>query len=114
MVAKAQGRFLPVAPRKVRLIARLMRGKEVPEAEAILLNLRKGTARPVAKVFRSAVANATRDGSLNKEQLFVSRILADGGPAGRRLRAAARGQAKSYKKRMTHLTIELDVRKNGA
>lgn len=114
MVAKAIGRFLPVSPRKVRAVTRLLKGLEVVQAEAILQNLRKGAAQPVAKVLHSAVANATQSGSWTREQLVVSRILADEGPSGKRVRAAARGQAKQYRRRLSHLTIELDVKKDGA
>ncbi len=110
MIAKAQGRFIPVSPRKIRSIARLIRGLDVSRAQAILENLNKQRSHPVAKVLKSAVANATRDGSVSVEQLRISRIMADEGPRGKRVRAAARGQAKTYKKRMSHLIIELDAR----
>ena len=106
-VAKARGRFIPVAPRKVRLVARLLRGLNVPQAHAILAHLPKGACRPIAKVLNSAVATATREGTWTKEQLVISTILADEGPMMKRYRSAPMGRAMMIRKRMCHLTIEL-------
>src|SRR5262245_50086247 len=111
MVSKAKGRFIPVAVRKVRLVANLIKGLDVPRAQAVLANVPKGAAKPVAKVFKSAVANATKDGSWTEEQLVVSKVMADEGPAMRRYRAAPMGRAMVIKKRYSHLTIELDAKK---
>ncbi len=111
MVSKAKGRFIPVSPRKIRLVARLIRGLDVPKAEAILRHLPKGACQPIAKVFRSAVSNATRDGSLTEDQLVVSKVLADEGPSMRRYRSGPMGRVMPFQKRMCHLTIELDVKK---
>ena len=111
MIAKARGRFIPVSPRKMRLVARLVRGMEVPRAQAVLSNLPKGACRPISKVLKSAVANATRGGTWTEEQLVVSRISADEGPMMARYRAGAMGRAMMIRKRMSHLTIELDARK---
>lgn len=110
MIAKARGRFIPVAPRKMRLVARLIRGVEVPRAQAILKHLTKGACRPISKVLNSAVASATRDGTWDPAQLVVSHISADEGPMQKRYRAAAMGRATEIRKRMSHLTIELDAK----
>ena len=110
MVAKARGQFLPVSPRKVRSVTRLLKGLDVPRAQSILQHLPKGAARPIAKVLHSAVANATREGAWAKEQLVISKVMADEGPGQRRFRAAPMGRAAMFKKRMCHLTIELDVK----
>lgn len=111
MVSKAVGKYLQVSPRKVRSVVRLIKGLEVIEAETLLGNLAKGACRPVAKVLKSAVANATRAGTWTKEQLVISRVLADGGPALKRYRAAPMGRAVPIRKQMTHLTVELDVKR---
>jgi large subunit ribosomal protein L22 len=66
------------------------------------------------KVLKSAAANATRLGNISSEELVISKILADEGPGARRFRAVPMGRAMMYRKKMCHLTIELDVRKNGA
>lgn len=110
MVAKAVGRFLPVAPRKVRGVTRLIKGMEVPKAQALLAHLPKAARLPVGKVLQSAVANATREGTYTPEQLVISRILADEGPRHKRFRAVAMGRATEYRKRTCHLTIELDLK----
>lgn len=110
MVSKAIGRFLPVTPRKVRAVVRLMKGLDVPRAQAVLAHLPKRACQPVAKVLNSALANATREGTWGPEQLVISRIQADEGPSGKRFRAAPRGRAAAFRRKMCHLLIELDVR----
>ena len=112
-VAVAKGRFLPVSPRKVRAVVRLIKGMEVPNAQSVLEHLPRGACGPIAKVLGSAVANATRDGSWSKEQLVISRVLTDEGPGLRRFRAAPMGKAGMFRKKMCHLTIELDAKKEG-
>lgn len=115
MIAKARARFLMVSPRKVRSVTRLLKGVDVLRAQAILSNLPKGACRPVAKVLKSAVANATREGAWSPEQLVISKIVTDEGPSMRRFRAAPMGRAAEFRKRLCHLTIEVDARpKNGA
>lgn len=111
MIGLARGRFIQTSPRKIRQVVRLLRGMEVIRAQVLLANLPKGACRPISKVLNSAVANATRDGSWSAEQLVISRILADGGPVMKRFRAAAMGRALSIKKRLCHLTIELDTKR---
>ena len=110
MIAQAKGRFLPVTPRKVRSVVRLIKGLEVPKAEALLKNLNRGAAVPIAKLLHSAVANATREGTWAPEQLFISKVLADEGPGARRFRAAPMGRAMGFRKNMCHLTIQLDAK----
>jgi len=108
MVAVAKGRFLPVSPRKIRNVVRLIRGLEVPKAQALLGNLPKQAAVPIAKVLDSAVANATRQGTWSPEQLIISKVLADEGPSAKRFRAAPMGRAMAFRKKLCHLTIQLD------
>ena len=113
MIAKARGRFIPVSTRKMRSVARLLRGAGVPKAQAILKHLPKGACRPISKVLNSAVASATRDGTWTEDQLVVSHISADEGPMLKRYRSAPMGRAMEIRKRMSHLTIELDAREGG-
>ena len=110
MIAQAKARFLPVTPRKVRSVVRLIKGLEVPEAEALLKNLNRGAAAPIAKVLHSAVANATRGGTWAPEQLVISSVFADEGPGARRFRAAPMGRAMGFRKKFCHLTIQLDAK----
>lgn len=113
MIAHAKGRFLRVSPRKVRRVTRLLKGLPAHRAQALLEHLPKGAAKTVAKVLKSAVANATRDGSWTVEQLVISKVLTDGGPSLKRYRAGAMGRAMPILKRMTHLRIELDSQAGG-
>jgi len=95
----------------MRLVARQVRGMEVTRAQALLRHLPKGACLPISKVLKSAVANATRGGAWSEDQLVVSRISADEGPMMERYRAGPMGRAMAIRKRMSHLTIELDARK---
>jgi len=114
MIAVARGRFLPVSPRKMRLVARLVKGMEVAQALPLLEHLKKQAARPFSKVLKSAVASATREGKTTPERLTISRIWCDEGPGARRFRAAPMGRASGFRKKLCHLTIELDLKKNGS
>lgn len=111
MIAKAKTRFLRVAPRKLRGVARELRGMPVAQAEAFLKSVPRRAAKPLTQTLACAVANATRDGGWRREDLVVRRVLADGGPAIKRYRAAAMGRAVRVVKRTSHLTIELDADK---
>lgn len=108
MIAQAKGRYLRVAPRKIRLVLDLIRGKDVPTSQAILTHVDKGSTKLITKVLNSAVSNAKQKG-LSEDQLFVSKITADQGPTWKRFRAASFGRAAPIEKRTTHLTIELDL-----
>lgn len=97
-----------MAPRKVRQVIDLIRGKEVARALAVLSQVNKGSCEYITKVLNSAISNAKHKG-LNESQLFVSKITANEGPSWKRYRAASFGRATPILKRTTHLTIELDL-----
>lgn len=109
MIAKAEGKFLRITPTKVRQVIDLIRKRKVSDAQAILLNLNKRPKEPLTKILNSAIANAKVKG-FAAEQLYVSRVICDIGPAWKRYKAAAFGRAASIKKRTAHIRIELDVR----
>ena len=109
MIASARGRFIRVAPAKVRQVLDLIRGKDIKTSLVILQQVHKGSRERITKVLNSAVSNAKQKG-LTEEQLFISKITADLGPSWKRFRAAAFGRAAPIIKRTTHLTIELDLR----
>lgn len=109
MIAKAQGKFLRLTPAKVRQVIDLIRLKSAREAEAILLNLNKRPKEHLLKLLRAAIANAKVKG-FNADQLFVARIVCDGGPAWKRFKAAAFGRASPIKKRTSHIIVELDLK----
>ena len=109
MIAKAQGKFLRVSPRKVAQVMDLIRHKGALQAQAILVNLNKRPCEYLIKILNSAVANAKTKG-FNAEQLFVSLAICNPGPSWKRFKAAAFGRAAPIKKRTAHIKIELDLK----
>ncbi len=94
------------SPRKVRLVADLIRGKSVPAARAALMYLPKKSSPAISKLLDSAVANARAAGA-HPENLFVKKITVDKGMVMRRYRPFARGRAGSVRKTMSIVNLEL-------
>ncbi len=105
----AKLRFLRMGPRKVRLVADMIRGKKVSQALDILSVLPKRAARPVLKLLNSAVANAKHNHSLAMEDLKVSQIYVDGGPVLKRSMPKAHGRATPIRERTSHINLVLAV-----
>jgi large subunit ribosomal protein L22 len=107
--AHATARNIRTSAQKAGLVLDLIRGKNVNQALATLQFTRKTIARDIAKVLRSAVANAQqKDGfSGDVERLFVSACYADQGPSLKRVRPAPMGRAFRVVKRTTHLTVKV-------
>ena len=99
--------YLRMAPRKVRLVASLINGMSVNEAEAQLLFVTKRAAKPILKLLRSAVAAAKAKGKLNMEILKIESIRVDGGPMLKRYMARAQGSMAEIQKKMSHITLIL-------
>jgi len=97
------------SPRKVRLIADLVRGKKVSEALAVLKFAEKRASEPFAKVIQSAVANATQAGA-DADKLFIKTVTVDQAATLKRFRARARGSASRINKRSSHIAVELGVK----
>lgn len=112
VVAHATAKYVRTSAQKAGLVMDLIRGKDVNQALTVLQFSRKAIARDVAKVLRSAVANAQqREGFGGEvERLFVSRCHADNGPSMKRVRPAPMGRAFRIIKRTTHLTVEVTER----
>ncbi|MDD5712190.1 MAG: 50S ribosomal protein L22 [Smithellaceae bacterium] len=108
MEAKAIAKYIRMSPQKVRLVADLVRGKGVAEAERILRFTRKYAAGPVEKTLKSAVANAKQNPNIDDDILYVKEIFVDQGPSLKRWRARAQGRAAAIKKRTSHITVILD------
>jgi len=108
MIAKASLSFLRVAPRKVRLVGDLIRGKNVEEALSILQFTHKSSARALAKLLKSAVANADQKGGVNVDKLYVESLFVDGGPVIKRWMPRAMGRATPIRKRTSHVTLTLE------
>lgn len=115
MISKAIARFIRQSPRKMRLVADMVRGKPIDEAQAILMNLEKRARLYVQEVLSSAVANATnKDPDVSPSDLYISRIIIDGGPMFKRYRAGSMGRAMMIRHRTSHILIELDRKKTAA
>lgn len=94
------------SPRKVRLIADLIRGKSADRALALLANLPKRGSEPMIKLVRSAVANAQAKG-LSSAELYISTIQVNGGLVFKRMMPRARGRGAPIRKKASHITIAL-------
>jgi len=110
--AKATARYVRTSAQKAGLVLALIRGKDVNRALATLRYTRKGIAEDVAKVLRSAIANAqNKDGfSGDVDRLYVSAAYADQGPSAKRVRPAPMGRAFRVLKRTAHLTVRVSER----
>nr|AGQ18500.1 L22 ribosomal protein ['Bellis perennis' phytoplasma] len=105
MNVKAIANQMSVAPRKTRLVADLIRGKHVREAQAILMFTPKAASPIVSKLLKSAVANAVHNFSLKEEELYVKEIFVNEGLRLTRLLPRAKGKTDKIKKRTSHITI---------
>ena len=105
MEAKAVARYVRIAPRKARVVADLIRGKNVQEAQSILKFIPKKGSRIIAKVLNSAVANAQNNLDLDPSELYVVRAYVDEGPTLKRYHPRRMGQAFPILNRTSHITV---------
>lgn len=105
MEAQAKARYVRIAPRKVRIVVDLIRGKSVGDALAILRSTPKAASPLVEKVLNSAVANAEHNLEMSTDDLYIARVFVDQGPTFKRYRARARGMASRIKKKTSHITL---------
>ena len=101
-------KYLRISPRKVRLVADLIRGKTVKEAETTLEFVRKRAAKPLKKLLKSGVATAENDFQMEKSNLYISEIRVDEGPTLKRYRFRGFGRIYPILKRTSHITLSLD------
>ena len=108
MEIKAKLNYCRIAPRKIRLVADLVRGKKVKEVLSQLKFFPKRAAPIIAKLLKSAISNAKNNLKIkNEENLYVKKITVDEGPTLKRFTPRAFGRASMIKKRMSHITIIL-------
>jgi len=105
MDVKAVARYVRISPRKVRPVMALIKGKGVDEALAVLRFTPNRASQAVAKVVKSAAANAENNLELARDTLRVAQAFVDSGPSVKRMQARARGRADVIKKRSSHITI---------
>lgn len=107
MSVQASIKYLRISPRKVRLVADLMRGRSVDEAEKVLKFTVKRSAEPLLKLLNSAIANAENNFGIKREGLYIAEIRVDGGPILKRFMPRARGSVSSIHKKTSHVSIIL-------
>ena len=105
---KATAKYIRIAPRKVRIVLNLVRGKSVADALAILKFTPKVGADAVEKVLRSAIANAENNFDMDVDRLFISSAFVDQGPTLKRIHPRSRGQAFKILKHTSHITVAVN------
>ncbi len=111
MEARAQARYVRLAPRKARAVVDLIRNKDLDEALSILRYTPRGAAKEVEKVVRSAAANAENNMELDRGSLYIDRAYVDEGPTMKRVQPRARGRRFLILKRSSHITVVVKERK---
>ena len=101
---------LRMSPRKVKIVCDGLRGTSVGDAVAILMNTPKAASEPMAKLLKSAMANAENNHEMNPEKLFVKSVFVCPGPIMKRVRPRAQGRAFRINKRTSHITLVLGER----
>ena len=108
MEVQAHLRNLRISPRKVRLIADVIRGMDVNSAKIQLEFINKKSSQPILKLLNSAIANAKHNFNLSENNLYISKIFVNEGTTLKRWIPRAMGRASSINKRTSHITIILD------
>lgn len=107
MNVRATAKYVRTSPRKVGLVAAMIRGRKAQDAMTVLANAQKGAADPVGKVLKSAIANAENNHKMTASDLQIESVFVGPGPTLKRFRAGARGRAKAVRKRSSHITVVL-------
>lgn len=110
MEAKAIAKYIRISPRKVNIVLKLIRGKDVKEALAILKFTPKAASEIVEKIVKSAVANAENNHEMNADSLYIAETYANQGPTLKRMQPHAQGRAFRINKRTSHITVVVKER----
>ncbi len=105
--ARATLKYARISARKVKIVADLIRGKQIDEALAIVKFTPKASSEVIEKLLKSAIANAENNHDMKAQNLYVAEIYANQGPTLKRIRPAAKGSAVRIRKRTSHITIVL-------
>ena len=108
--ARATLKFARISSRKVKIVADLIRGKDVDEALAIVKFTPKASSEVIEKLLKSAIANAENNFNMDRSKLYISEIYANQGPTMKRIRAATQGRANRIRKRTSHIEVILKER----
>ncbi len=106
----AQARFIPISAQKARLVADLVRGKDIQQAITLLKFTPNRAASPVSKVLASAMANGEENFGVSRDDMFIYRITVDEAPTRKWRRFGARGRFKPWLRRSSHITVILRER----
>jgi large subunit ribosomal protein L22 len=107
MAISATIKYLRISPRKVRMVADMIRYKPVGEAEAILKFTARKASKPLLKLLESSIANATNNFKKDAATLYITSIKVDGGPILKRTMPRSRGTAFAIQKKTSHITMVL-------
>ena len=105
MEARAYLKHIRIAPRKIKIVCDLIRGKNVGTAVAILMQTNKAASEPLLKLLKSAAANAENNFGMDATKLVVSEVYATPGPILKRMMPRAQGRAYRINKRTSHVTL---------
>ena len=105
MEARATAKYIRISPRKVQIVLDLIRNQPADKAAAILRYTPKAACEPVAKLLKSAVANAENNHNMSSDKLYVSECYVGAGPILKRIRPRAHGRAYHIYKRTSHITL---------
>jgi large subunit ribosomal protein L22 len=108
--ARATSKNVRLTPRKARLVIDLVRGKDVKYALGLLANTNKAASEPVAKLIKSAAANAVNNFGMDEDSLYIAEIWANDGLRMKRYLPRAKGSASGLVKRNCHLTVVVKMR----
>jgi len=114
MIAYAVSKYIKIAPRKARIVADVVRNKNVDDAISILMSINKKASGLIIDTVKSAANNAKRKYPEQKYEsgdMKISKIVINEGPSLTRFRAASMGRATTIKKRTSHIVVEIDVDK---
>ena len=110
MRVSATAKYLRGSTRKARLVTEAIKGRRVEEASALLRFMPQTAARDVARVLKSATANAENNHNLSADDLVVADAIANEGPTIKRIKPRAQGRAYPIHKPMTHITVVVEDR----
>jgi large subunit ribosomal protein L22 len=108
-MARAVLRKFRESPRKVRMVADMIRGRSVDDAMSILRLQQRKAAKMLSKVLGSAIANATENEKADSDKLVVTKVFIDGGPTNKRWMPRSMGRANRILGRTSHVTVEVDI-----
>ncbi|TXG78164.1 50S ribosomal protein L22 [Patescibacteria group bacterium] len=114
MSVKAKALGVRMSPRKVAVVAALVRGRTVEDAITILSHTPRRSAQPVRKLIESAKANASHNHNYKADTLRITEIRVSSGPSIKRYRPAAHGRALPFQRRSSHIYVEVDGEQRAA